>query len=216
VLPEAPLKLLFIIDCQKQHQAFQLYGADAADILFYQIDQQVYKEDPSADPPEVDDLGPRAEILAEAIKFAIKCWAGKQEALAAVVALPSLPDIVAACIQWHGGDPSCELFNPVTFSGRGMTVGNAPRRLPNLTAERIAHFTVPALFMGGEVQCEAFGIPLLLMLPENAVAGQKVELRLVEGVVETTLMGMTAIIARVEQPMAMASGHNANQSAGVA
>jgi len=188
VLPECSFKLLFVIDCQKKKGAMRLKGPEGEDILFYQIDELVYNQ---AHCKEQIDI--RSEPYEEAIAFAIKFWSGELDARMAARVLPNLVEIAAVCDQWHGGDPGCDLFHPEGFRGRRMTVGNAPSNISKLIAERIGHFQLPPNFVvGGKIQTDAWGTPLLLQLPPRAVAGQTVELRLVDGIVKTTLLAMTA------------------------
>jgi len=201
MLPETPFKILFLIDRQKQSGAMRLEGIEGSDMIFYQIAFEKHRM----------GVGPEilfyAEPYAVALAFAIKCWTSI-DTLATVRTLPSLVDISATCDHWYGGDPASVLFQPEHFQGRRMMVRNACSRLPKLVAERVGQFELPANFVGGKVQTNAFGNPVMLNLPQEACAGMKVEMRLVEGVVTALLLatGTTAMVSVTVQSMVTRQG----------
>lgn len=191
--PHAPIYLLLIIDLQEPKGPVCLGGADGHGIIFYFLDAEaVYKSGLGGS----DDYQARSKAYAKVIAFAARYWAGRPQDCAAITTLSTLSQVTACCEQFFGGDPCNDLYSPQYFKGRNMSLNsNAAGKLPNLIHGRNAEFPLPnGIIPGGALKVKVFGEEVVLRLPENAVPGQLMKCRLVDGVVSAALVAVSAAL----------------------
>eukprot|EP00933_Yihiella_yeosuensis_P036625 TRINITY_DN30397_c0_g1_i1.p1 TRINITY_DN30397_c0_g1~~TRINITY_DN30397_c0_g1_i1.p1 ORF type:complete len:437 (+),score=62.62 TRINITY_DN30397_c0_g1_i1:48-1358(+) len=193
--PDAPIYVLLIVDFQDADRAFNLQGDENDHLLVYFCKREtIYK---LAETGGDLDYVHRCKMYVDVLAFACRFWAGGSKNKVLVEEVPAcvsqLSHVPSCCKQWYGGDCNSELFAPQYFKGHRLSLSSSrsseQRHFPELYHGRSVEFTLPPnIIPGGLIAVNIFDSDYTLQLPENAVAGQKMRCRLVEGVLTAVLV----------------------------
>jgi len=218
LFPEARVRLLVIVDLQLSCGFIELEeeGFTADRLLFYTVSEQIFSQLPWS-------MQRVAETYAEAVAYAGRFWASAAVHGPRMLQAPAPPRIAADLAElrtiideFHGGSPASESFWPRRLQGQQITLkGNKPK-MPGLLAQQtqpqqpqqdVMHVRVPnGVPPGAFMATEAFGTKLKFPVPEGAVGGQLLQLRLVEGVLSVALVVAAATMATAAVAATAAAG----------
>jgi len=108
LFPHALVKMLIIIDLQKEEGPIRILGDECDGLLFYRVHEDVFLS-------RHFNADRQCEAYVKAIAFSANYWAADcRDILPAVMDIESLS---ARCQEFDGGSPACEKFHPLPFEG---------------------------------------------------------------------------------------------------
>lgn len=207
-IPASRIFLLILVDLQEAEEMLGLHGWP--DVLVYRVPEETFAEN-----YKNFSMRACAENYAKGIALAARVWAGAVDP-PSIRILSNLNRLNGACDQMDGGSAGSEGFWPRRFRGQQIAL-RKPVTLPKLLPPQVDVQVPEGARQGDILMTQAFGMKdIRLSVPEGAVVGQLMRLRLVEGAVSATLVAMAAATATataaalVEASLPTAGGANAN------
>jgi len=184
-----------MVDMQAMAGPIRLSCPEGRNILFYQIDENLWHQHATGG----EMVQACSEAYAEALAFAIKYWSQCLDPATMIGTCYSLEQLSKALQPFSAGEPANKLFQPRKFLGQQLSFEGS-LRWPQLLGDNLVAFVrVPErIAPGALLEAEVFGQIVPVRLPSNTCyAGELLKLTLVAGVVSATFatMGLTATAA---------------------